>query len=194
MPEVASAIVSFTKAVAPASLVISHHVTKTSARDLTGPPTLEDLSGAGLAESCGNWWLLGRNEPYRFNRIHDLVVQFGGRDEQAGIKRIVFNESDWSFDVTGGEDLKEQRKREREQRQQQDRDAKLNEAIAAVKHCLANQKEPRPKTWVESRSGHSQALTRGAIAVLLTELVIEEIEYRDARNVTRTGLVLKKTR
>jgi hypothetical protein len=192
MPEIASTIVAFTKAVSPASLIISHHVTKASAREMDGPPSLEDLSGAGLAESCGNWWLLGRNEPYRFNGIHDLVVQYGGRDEQAGIKRIVFNEKEWTFEVTGGEDLKEQRRAESERRRQEAKQAKLRQAKAAIKHCLANQKEARPKAWIETRSGESQAVTRSALGELLTDLVVEEADYTDSKGRKKSGYRLRQ--
>jgi|LakMenEpi03Aug12_release.lakeMendotaPanAssembly.Ray.scaffolds.fasta_scaffold252295_1 hypothetical protein len=194
MAEVGSAIVSFTQAVRPAGLITSHHVTKTSARDLSAPPSLEDLSGAGLAESCGNWWLIGRNEPYKFNRMHDLIVQFGGRDEQAGLMRIVFNEANWTFQVTHGENLKQQREAEAEKRRIQIKEAKINNAMSAIKKCLANEQIPRPKSWLEDRSGESQAVTRKAIADLLTHKVIEERDYKDTRNVTQSGLILCQSR
>lgn len=194
MAEVGSAIVSFTEAIRPASLIISHHVTKTSARDLSRPPSLEDLSGAGLAESCGNWWLLGRNEQYKFNRMHDLIVQYGGRDEQAGLKRIVFNEADWKFEVTHGEELKQNRDAEAEKRRIQKEDAKFNDAVSAIKRCLANETVPRPKSWLETRSGQSQSVTRKAVAHLLTEKILEESDYKDSRNVTQCGLILCQSR
>lgn len=190
MAEVGSAIVSFMKAVQPASLIISHHVTKSSARDLKGPPSLEDLSGAGLAESCGNWWLLGRNEPYKFDRIHDLVVQFGGRDEQAGLKRIVFDEANWTFEVTGGEEMKEQRQREREEARRQVHDAKRLEARQAVLNCMKEVNVPKPKSWIEDRAGCSQALIRAAIAELLEAGLLTEGSYTDARNIARRGFIL----
>ena len=59
MAEMGDAIVQFSKACQPAALVVSHHTTKSAAKEHGIPPSLEDLSGAGLAESCGNWWLLG---------------------------------------------------------------------------------------------------------------------------------------
>ncbi len=194
MAEVGSAIVEFTKAVQPASLIISHHVTKTSARDMTGPPSLEDLSGAGLAESCGNWWLLGRNEPYQFNRMHDLVVQYGGRDEQSGIKRIVFNEADWSFEVTNGQDLKTVRDKEREDRREKELQAKLNEAKAKVKNIMANETTPRPKSWIEVRAGLPQTHVRAAIGDLLTVGALKEQTYLDSQKREKTGLVLGGSR
>ncbi len=189
MAEMGDAIVSFTKACQPASVIISHHIIKSAAREF-GPPTLESLSGAGLAESCGNWWLIGRNEPYQFDRRHDLSITYGGRDEQAGYKRIVFDEANWTFEITDGKDVKDQRNRERDAKKQQERETKLNEAKAGVKHCLANIKEPKPKTWVEARSGAVQVLTRVAIGDLLNNGTLVELEYKDGRNITRTGLIL----
>lgn len=193
MPEVASAIVAFTKAVQPASLVISHHVTKSSARDLTGPPNLEDLSGAGLAESCGNWWLIGRNEPYKFNRIHDLIVQFGGRDEQSGLKRIVFNEANWTFEISSGDEIKEQRQREREEQRQLSKQAELSKAKESIQNCLAKENKPRPKSFIEDRSGHSQSVTRAAVAELLTQQVLKEQPYLDTRGKSQIGMIVNKS-
>lgn len=189
MAEMGEAIIQFVKACRPASVVISHHVIKNAAREL-GPPVLEDLSGAGLAESAGNWWLLGRNEPYKFDRRHDLSVVFGGRDEQAGIKRIVFDEIAWTFEVSCGQDIKEQRKRESAERKQQAEEAKIREARAGVKHALANESEARAKSWIESRSGHPQGVTRTAIAELLNDQTLIEQPYIDAKGRQQMGLIL----
>ncbi|MEO1973979.1 MAG: AAA family ATPase [Pirellulaceae bacterium] len=100
MSQVGDAITNFTQWCRPASLIISHHVTKSAARELGSPPALEDMTGAGVAESCGNWWLVGRNEKYAWDWKHDLCVSFGGRDEQAGGRRILFDESTWTAEVT----------------------------------------------------------------------------------------------
>ncbi len=189
MAEMGEAIIQFVKACRPASVVISHHVIKNAAREL-GPPALEDLSGAGLAESAGNWWLLGRNEPYRFDRRHDLSVVFGGRDEQAGIKRIIFDETAWTFDVSCGQDIKEQRKRESAEREQRAKDAKIREARAGIKHAMANESEPKPKNWIETRSGHPQTVTRAAIAELLNDQTLIEQPYTDSRGRIQMGLIL----
>ena len=187
MAEMGDAIVQFAKACQPAALIISHHTTKAAAREYGVPPSLEDLSGAGLAESCGNWWLLGRNEPYQFDRKHDLCVQYGGRDEQSGLVRILFDEKDWTFEVKGMDEFKEDQKRDKEAKKQEARQTKMNEAKASVKHCLANVKEPKPKSWIESRTIVSQAQTRAAIAELLNNGKVTEAPYKDARGVERQG-------
>jgi len=189
MAEMGEAIIQFVKACRPASVIISHHVIKNAAREM-GPPALEDLSGAGLAESAGNWWLLGRNEPYKFDRRHDLSVVFGGRDEQAGIKRIVFDESEWTFEVSCGQDIKEQRKRESAEREQKAKEAKICEARAGVKHSLANEKEAKSKSWIESRSGHPQTVTRSAIAEMLNDMTLVEQPYVDAMGRQQMGIIL----
>lgn len=187
--DIGGAIVEFSKACQPASLILSHHTTKAAAREL-GPPTLESLSGAGLAESCGNWWLLGRNEPYAFDRLHDLSVVYGGRDEQSGLKRIVFNEADWTFEITAGQEMLDQKQREKEAKRQEEKQTRINEAKAGIKHALANQKEARPKVWIEDRTGATQKDTRLAIAELLNDGTIVEAEYLDSKNRTQKGLTL----
>ena len=94
------ALVGFAQSCQPAALIVSHHATKTAAREYGYVPELEDLSGAGVAEAAGSWWLLGRNAPYEFDGQHDLSVKYGGRDEQAGGYRIAFDERNWRFDLT----------------------------------------------------------------------------------------------
>ena len=189
MVDVGSAIVAFSQACHPASLILSHHVTKSSARE-GGAPTLECLSGAGIAESSGNWWLIGRNEPYKFDGQHDLGVVYGGRDEQSGIKRIQFNEEDWTFEITSGVDIKEQREAEREAKRCQAEQQKLNQARAGIKNAMANQKTPVPKSWFEDRSGQSQQITRKAVASLLNDGTLVDATYTDSRNRDQTGWIL----
>lgn len=191
MNEMGSAIIQFVKACQPASVIISHHIVKAAAREM-GQPTLEDLSGAGLAESAGNWWLIGRNGPYAFDRMHDLSVVYGGRDEQAGLLRVVFNEAEWTAEVTSGHDVADQRAKDAQNKKQQAKESQVREARAGVLHSLANEQEPKSKSWVEDRSGHPQKVTRLAIAELLNDLSIVEQSYTDARNHQLTGLILAK--
>ncbi len=193
LSEMGDAIVSFAKCCEPASLVVSHHTTKTAARE-AGPPALESLSGAGLAESCGNWWLIGRNEPYKFDRIHDLVVTYGGRDEQAGIKRIVFDESDWTFDVRSGGEIQESKKQEAAAEKQERRDGQLSEAQAEIKHSLTNETQYRPKLWIQDRCSSPRAIFRKAMADLIDDCELSSGEYLDERERKTTGWGLTDNR
>jgi hypothetical protein len=83
----------------PAMLVLSHHITKAAAREQK-VPELEDLTGAGVAEMAGQWWLVGRQVPYAFDGKHDLAVHYGGRDGQSGELRVLFDDQQWTFDVS----------------------------------------------------------------------------------------------
>ena len=83
----------------PAMLVLSHHITKAAAREQK-VPELEDLTGAGVAEMAGQWWLVGRQTPYAFDGKHDLAVHYGGRDGQSGELRVLFDDQQWTFDVS----------------------------------------------------------------------------------------------
>ena len=51
MAQVGDAIVTFAKSCQPASLILSHHTTKSAAREYGRPPELEDMTGAGIAEA-----------------------------------------------------------------------------------------------------------------------------------------------
>ncbi len=113
---------------------------------------------------------------------HDLSVVYGGRDEQAGLKRIVFNEADWTFEITAGQEMLDQKQREKDAKRQEERQTRINEAKAGIKHALANENEARPKTWIEDRSGATQKDTRIAIAELLNDETIVEADYLDSKN------------
>ena len=60
--EVGEAIIRLNQYCRPATLIMAHHTTKSAARekDMNRMPSLEDLTGAGLAESVGSWWLIKR--------------------------------------------------------------------------------------------------------------------------------------
>ncbi len=98
--EVGEGLLRFFKDCQPATLIYAHHATKAAARSVgDDPPELEDMSGAGIAESAGNWWLIGRRESYNpETQQHDLVVNYGGRDRQGGKRRVTFDESRWGWE------------------------------------------------------------------------------------------------
>ncbi len=167
--EVGDAIVSLDRLIKPCQLILSHHTTKAAARDLKAPE-LEDLTGSGIAESCGNWWLIGRREQYHYDRVHHLEVVYGGRDEQAGIKAITLDESGEAFtwQVDSIEDAKVDKEKRKQEERQKLQAEKLRIAKAAIKRALANEKQFRPKSWIEDRKGEStQASCRHALSEML---------------------------
>jgi hypothetical protein len=185
MASVGDAIVQFAHYCQPASLILSHHTTKSAAREYGSPPELEDMTGAGIAESCGNWWLLGRNKKYEWDWIHDLCVQFGGRDEQAGARRIVFNEKDWTFEVEGFRDYidqtQNQAEEKREAAKEQARRQKHLQAKAATLAAIKTQSAPISKSQLQSLAGVHRGVFEPALAELLRELVIAIRPYTDSQ-------------
>lgn len=184
MAEVGEAIVSFSKACAPASLIISHHTTKTAARETEGPPELEDMSGAGIAESCGNWWLLGRNEKYQGDGIHDLCVSFGGRDEQSGFKRIVFDENSWTWEAESLTDYQRERQEKRQLAIDERKTDRIEEVISFAKHeietALRNEKTPLSKSTILTLCPRApQQKHRAALAEMIKQQVITGAPFID---------------
>lgn len=198
MAEVGQAIVSFTKACAPASLIISHHTTKSAARETEGPPQLEDMSGAGIAESCGNWWLLGRNEKYKADGMHDLCVGYGGRDEQSGYKRIVFNENLWTWEVGSLADFQDQRQEDRQQAKAERKNNEIEEAIRRAKgeieKALMNEKTPLSKTAIRTLCPMApEPKHRAALAEMIKQLVVAEAPYIDKQDRKQNnGFILQR--
>ena len=184
--EMGDAIKSFQAACAPACMVLSHHVVKSAAREYGSPPQVEDMTGAGIAESCGQWWLVGRNEPYAWNWQHDLCVQFGGREGQGGGRRILFNEHDWTFQVDHWHEYTEQAQAEEQQRRDDARreadEQKRGRARALILKAVRNVKTPQSKNAIEQAAGAVQADFRIVFAEMLREQVLIQRPYRDALN------------
>ncbi len=120
------------------------------------------MTEAGIAESCGQWWLVGRNVEYGWDGKHDLCITDGGREGQAGGKRILFDEREWSFDVcslsesasvTSRERAKDQAKRAKEER-------KLNQVRQRIISACRNEKKPQSRTRIRDASGQSGVILR----------------------------------
>jgi len=96
--EVGPALRQFMESCRPAKTILSHHVKKTASYD--DAPNLEDLSQAGIAEFAGNYWLMGRMAEYTGDGQHQLAIRYGGRDEQFGLLKLVFDERKWTSDFS----------------------------------------------------------------------------------------------
>jgi hypothetical protein len=195
--EIGGAIVEFAQACRPAALILSHHCNKSAAREYGKPPELEDMTGAGVAECCGNWWLIGRNSPYEFDGMHDLCVAFGGRDEQAGARRILFDERNWTFSAeplheyreAAADDAAAERRRAKDDSDQREADI----ASAKIKAVMANEKVPLAKTVVRDTCGATRKWFEVAFAALLRDGSIVTRPYRDAmKRVQPTGFLLRE--
>ena len=68
---------------------------------------------------------MGRLAEYSGDGRHDVGVAFGGRDEQFGLKRIEFNERDWTAQISELSD-------HRDDIQQQKAKAKVAELIKSI--------------------------------------------------------------
>ncbi len=186
LSEMGSAIKGFQAACAPACLILSHHVIKPAAREYGTPPTLEDMTGAGVAESCGQWWMVGRNEKYGWDWMHDLCVSYGGREAQAGGKRIVFNERAWTFDIENlsdfiaGED--DERKRQQEAAKADADSRKLSQARAKILAACRNVKVPQSRTRISEASGQTRPAMGAAFGDMVQKMELVQRPYRDGRN------------
>ena len=179
-------IKSFQAACQPACVILSHHAIKAAARDYGTPPALEDLAGAGVAESCGQWWLVGRNEAYAYDGKHDLCVSYGGREGQAGGLRILFDDRAWTFDVEHLSDFidqaKEERRKQLEANKRDAEDRKLNQARNKIILACRNEKSPQAESRIRTGSGQSGQTFTQAFASLVQDQTILPRPYRDACN------------
>jgi hypothetical protein len=184
--EMGDAIKSFQAACAPACMVLSHHVVKSAAREYGSPPQLEDMTGAGIAESCGQWWLVGRNEKYAWDWKHDLCVQFGGREGQGGGRRVLFNEHDWTFQVDHWHEYTEQAQADEQQRRDDVRreadERKRTSARVMILKAVRNVKSPQSKNAIRESCGAVQADFRVVFPEMLQDMTLVQRPYRDSQN------------
>lgn len=186
LTEMGDAIKKFQAACVPACMVLSHHVVKSAAREFGNPPQLEDMTGAGIAESCGQWWLVGRNAKYEWNGKHDLCIQFGGREGQGGGRRILFNEFAWTFQIAPWQDYvseaEEERRQVKEDTKRDADDRKLNAARAKLLKACRNIRVPQSRTRIRDSSGQSGATFGVAFAGLVDEKMLVLRSYKDGAN------------
>lgn len=184
--EMGSAIKNFQAACSPASLILTHHVVKSAAREYGTPPSLEDMTGAGIAESCGQWWLVGRNEKYGWDGRHDLCVSYGGREGQAGGKRIMFDERAWTFEVENLSDyIADEDDARREQQASAKADAesrKLSQARAKIFAACRNVKVPQSRSRIRDSSGQSGISFGEAFATMVRQMELVQRAYKDGAN------------
>ncbi len=135
--EMGDALGQFMNICLPASSIISHHVKKTAIKRAGEPPDLDDLSGAGLAEFAGNYWLMDRLTPYKGDGIHDLAVGYGGRDEQFGQFRMKFDEHRWRCDISSLSEHFEEQKAAKESGKVQDMVSRIHSVLGRYPNGLS---------------------------------------------------------
>lgn len=184
--EMGDALKNFQTACRPACAILSHHSTKTAAREYGKAPSLEDMAGAGVAEFAGQAWRVGRNEPYAWDGRHDLCVEFGGREGQAGGRRILFDERAWTFEVEHLADYiegaDEDRRTQQETAKREAEDRKLNQARLKIISACRNVKTPQSRTRIRDASGQSGVVFGKAFADLVQEQSLLPRTYRDGGN------------
>jgi hypothetical protein len=195
LAEMGDAIKSFQAACAPACMVLSHHVIKSAAREYGSPPQLEDMTGAGIAESCGQWWLVGRNEKYQWDWKHDLCVQFGGREGQGGGRRILFNEYDWTFQVDAWHEFvsaaDEERRKQQDDAKRDAEERRLQQARMKIIQACRNIKNPQSRSRIRDSSGQSGIPFGTAFADMLRDATLTQRPYRDGANrIQSEGFIL----
>lgn len=179
MEDRGSAIRDFFQAVQPAALILSHHFTKSASRTYGDQPCLEDLTGSGLAESAGNWWLMKRNVPYGGEKKHDLVALYGGRDGQAGTVRIVLDETKWKFTIQNYKEYVQEKsikaKSEKMSQVQEKRDQEYEQLLVHISKLNT----PTAKSNICRKGPVPQTAAATAFERLVADSMVEAVAYKD---------------
>lgn len=134
--EVGPVLKAFARNVYPANIILAHHIKKSASYDEV--PDLKDLSQAGIAEFAGNFWMMGRLQPYKGDGLHHLSISMGGRDEQFGRYHLLANEFDWEFEFEEMDEyeqrMSEQKQIRKEQKKNEDRQKKEEEKKQAAEN------------------------------------------------------------
>lgn len=205
LSSIGSALRRWVVACKPAAVVASHHATK--AGSAVGViPERRDLTGAGIRETFGQWWLIGRLSEFNpETRVHEFGVDFGGRDCWVGRRRIVFDEQRWQFEITNYTDHRaseiaaqiEVQKQAKGAQKQLREDARRKEGLERVeadveqiRRFMESHTDAKPKCNIEAGSGIPQLRFRRAFIHLESAGHIEQASYLDAQKRTQKGWVL----
>jgi len=188
--EMADMIVETYRACQPAAVIIAHHTTKAASRELEFAPRLEDLSGAGVAESFGSWWLVGRNEEYGFNGLHDMCVTAGNRDGDGASYRLLFDERDWTAEVTNLAKFIDEKQQER-QREAEDRKrekaVREGESIRAAIQKRMRGEGAMSQSQIKAGVGYPDKKVRVQIAQMIQDQSLVPGSYTDSRGRQQEG-------
>ena len=178
--EVGPVLKELQAAVSPALMILSHHFVKPlkhfkAMEPGSGDvplPSLDDLTGAGIAESCGQWWLQTRTERYQYDDRHSLIVEYGGREGQSGALQIAFDERCWQFDVRSASEFRQAAVQLKQEQQSRQAEEQREIDRCAVMRAMRNCKEPMSKEAVKTRAGLKGS--RGRFDDALAELVVDQ--------------------
>ncbi len=70
------------------TVIIAHHNTKATGRNIGKDPTLADMSGSGFAEFARQWLLIGFQDEYKFDGHFKLAMSIGGSAGHSGLYRM----------------------------------------------------------------------------------------------------------
>lgn len=70
------------------TVIIAHHNTKATGRNIGKDPSLSDMSGSGFAEFARQWLLIGIQEEYKFDGVFKLAMSIGGSAGHSGLYRM----------------------------------------------------------------------------------------------------------
>lgn len=187
--EVGPVLKELQAAVSPALMILSHHFVKPlkhfkamePGSGAVPLPSLDDLTGAGIAESCGQWWLQTRTERYQYDDRHSLIVEFGGREGQSGALQIAFDERCWQFDVRSASEFRQAAVQLKQEQQSKQAEAQRESDRCAVMRVLRNCKEPMSKETVKTRVGMqgSRGRFEAAFGDLLVDQSVSTRRYQD---------------
>ncbi len=178
----------------PGTLLIAHHATKGEARQTGTTLRLESGSGAGIAESVGQWFILNREAEFdpESDEWHLLNAAYGGRGGHGGRLSVKFKESTGEFDVNplgSREDTRQEAREERERQQaarkSANRETQMNSARNLILGVLTKSSTPHSARGIASRlkalagvNLPSQEILRDVIDAMRDDLTLLPCEFK----------------
>ncbi|WDQ16377.1 AAA family ATPase [Rhodopirellula sp. P2] len=161
--------------------VMVDHVKRSSANAQTYQPLeLEDVSGAGKAESFRSWLLVGRREKFDPEvPRHKMWLSVGGSAGHHGgyaldiaEDRDIGGNRTWQVEVTAASEARSQANEEaetaRQQAKQKRERAKVEANAQLIREAWSN-KEAKTQNDIQAIAGLSPQHTKAAVALLLRE-------------------------
>lgn len=146
-----------------------------------GPPDLDDLAFAGVAEFVRQWILISRRDPYAGDGVHKLWLSIGGSaghsflghlDVEEGVAGDNFEGRFWSTTVTPFGEVAKVAKESRDGKKAEERTADESSVLNLIDQ-IVRLGEPATLTRIRNGSGLSRQRTDSALERLRIRCLIE---------------------
>jgi len=174
-----------------ATPLLIHHNRKNSEIERFSPPELAEMSGAGFAEFCRQWILLGRRKEYKCDGHHELWMQIGGSAGHSSLWALEIDEGKiddpngrrWEVRLAAGQEARENDKKAKAAAKDKAKGDRLVACrISVCKALAALPNQTGSKTSIRGAAGLNTNDINAVIPDLLRDGTIIPVRFKNPGN------------